>query len=252
MLHEADAELSGAVEIRIIWNAHALQGFDIGARHRAGMAKIGNLQRSANAVEFAAEMIVVFLRLEIGQDIPVRPGAIIVCPRLGHRLVPAIIIGRLPAHVDHGVDRAAATQDFALRHDRTPAVQLFLRLGLMHGQIGVLGEKLHVARRKMHDRVGLAGAPFQHQNARLAIAHETRGNDAGRTAAAHDDIVVCRPLGHVLFSNRAGGKCYCSAQADGFMWMLPASVSPGSSTLRSPRPVMLWPSARCDIGSKQK
>ena len=83
MLHHADAELPGPVEIRVPGDAHGLQRLDIGAGHRAGVAEIGNLERPADAVEFAGQMIVILLRLEVGQHVPVGPGAVVFRARRG-------------------------------------------------------------------------------------------------------------------------------------------------------------------------
>ena len=159
------------------------------------MAEMGNLQRAADAVKFAGEVIVVFLCLEIGKHVPIGPGAVI-GPGWGDQLVPTVEISRLPSHVDHGIDRAAATQDLALGDDRPAAIQLRLGLGLVHRKIGVLCQELHIARWKMHDRICLCRATLKQQHTCLAFGDQPRSDHACRTAASNDNKVEPTVVGH--------------------------------------------------------
>ena len=183
VLHEADAGLAGAVEIGVVGNALLLQRLHEGAAHRGVLPEMRNLQGAAHAMIRLAEMIVSLLPDEMRQEVLVAPAG------TAQRLVPGIVILRLPANIDHGVHGAAAAQHLGLRHDGRAPLELRLRHHLVHRQVGVAGEKLHVARRHRQDAADFARSRLDQQNPCVMLGDEAAGNDAAGASAADDDVV---------------------------------------------------------------
>lgn len=128
VLHQTNAEWVANVEIRGLGHAHALQGLQPGAGHRACVPKVRDIHGAADPMGRSTKMIIVLLGLvERRQVVPI-PGAL---PRATDSTVPVGIVLSLAPHIDHCVDSASPAKNPALRHDR------------MHHQIGVLGKDSH-------------------------------------------------------------------------------------------------------------
>ena len=91
---------------------------------------------------------------EIGKHVVPAPTGIAGLP-------PAIIVGRLAAHIDHAVDRRAAAQNLAARIVERTTVQPGLRLGL-HQPIGArVAHAIEIADGNVDPVVAVAAAGFQ-------------------------------------------------------------------------------------------
>ena len=97
-------------------------------------------QVAADAVVVVVELLVLLEAAEVAEHILVVP-LVIAADRRG----PAIVVLALAAHVDHGVDGAAAAEGAAHGHDGSAAAELGLRHRLVHFEEGVLREVLHVS-----------------------------------------------------------------------------------------------------------
>ena len=189
VLHDADAGLLGAVEIGIVGMPEPLHREQEVLRRIAGVARIGDLQRAADAVELVVEDRVGFNARKMRQQVRVAPVRAVAEAR-----GPAVIILALAAHVDHGVDGAAAAQGSRHRHDRPAAAQLRLRHRMVHLEKIFAAEEFHVARRHRHDAVGAFGAALQHQHPEAELADKPHRRDRSCGPAAGDDEIV----GHAL------------------------------------------------------
>ena len=79
-------------------------------------------QFAAGAVVFVGAVLVVLAPTEHGQDIVPGPATVA-------ELRPVVVVARLAAHVDHGVDGRAAAENLATRITDGPAVQAGFGLG---------------------------------------------------------------------------------------------------------------------------
>src|SRR5471032_1392845 len=64
---------------------------------------------TARAVIFVCEIGIAFCAQKIGEHVPE-------CPSMGTGGFPTVVVLRVPSHIDHAVDRAAAAEDARLSH----------------------------------------------------------------------------------------------------------------------------------------
>ncbi len=137
-------------------------------------------------------------------------------------LAPVIVVGRLPAHVDHGVDRRRAADHLAARIVERAAVEARFGLGLEHPVGARIADREQVADRNVKPDPVVLAAGFQQQHAIGRIGGQPVGQHAARRARADDDVVVLavdrRRVGHT-FPLSPAVKAYC-----------------GGVTTRRPRP----------------
>src|SRR6202044_924214 len=102
-------------------------------------------------------------------------------------LAPAVIVGRLAAHIDHGVDRGRATHDPAARIGDRAAAEAWLCRGLEHPVCAWIADRVQVADGNMDPApvAGPAGLDDEHPMARIAA--QPIGEDAAGRAGADDD-----------------------------------------------------------------
>ncbi len=100
-----------------------------------------------------------------------------------------IVVGRLPADIDHGVDRTRSTEQLSARLVHAPAVHRRLRRGLVLPAETRLIELGNAAGHAHEQRaVRAAGLEQQHLDFRLCrqpVCQHTTGR-----ARANDDVVV--------------------------------------------------------------
>lgn len=93
-------------------------------------------------------------------------------------LPPAIIVGRLAAHIDHAVDRRAAAQKLAARIVERTTVQPGLRLGL-HQPIGTrVAHAIEIADGNVDPVVAVTSASLQKQHAHAWVGRQSVGQHA--------------------------------------------------------------------------
>ena len=119
---------------------------------------------------------------------------------------PALVIRRLPAHIDHGVDGARATEHLAARPVAAPAIERGLGLGEEPPVQPRVVEREAVADGHLHPRAPLAAAGFQQQHAVAAVLREPVGEHAASGAGADDDVVVGGHGVEVATGARGGGR----------------------------------------------
>ena len=123
-LKEPASELHGAVEIRVERQAGLLRRLDENMAKWAGERAFGVIERAIGAVKAVVQALVALGLLEVGQHVVVAPAGIA-------ELAPMIIVGRLPAHIDHGIDRARTAKEPAARPIHAPALHRRLRRGFV-------------------------------------------------------------------------------------------------------------------------
>jgi hypothetical protein len=131
-------------------------------------------------------LIVFFLFDEVRQEVGIAPAC------AAERLIPSVVIRGLTSDIDHGVDGAATSEHFGLRHDRRAPVELRLRKDAMERQVSIAGQIFHVSRRHGEDRAGSARPGLYEQNPSAMLRDETAGNNASGASAAHDDVIKRR------------------------------------------------------------
>ncbi|MCY1510586.1 hypothetical protein D9M68_449680 [compost metagenome] len=179
-LVEAHAGLGGAVEVVVVGQAALLRGAQEGQAQRMAKARVAHLQRPVRAVQLAGEARVALGLAEPRQH--VAPAPAFAALRL-----PAVVVGGRAAHVDHGVDRTAAAQRAALRHEHLAAGGGGLRLALVGP--GALGaDHAHEGGGHVDEAVVVGRARLQQQHAAPGAHQPVRQHAAGRAGAHHHHI----------------------------------------------------------------
>ena len=130
---------------------------------------------------FAHEVI--FVPLEKRQHVVPAPAG-------ESELAPMIVIGRLAAHIDHGVDRRRAADHLAARIVQAAPVEPRLRLGLEAPVRARIADREQIADRDMKPDPIVAAAGFEHEHALVRIGGQPVGKEAAGRAGADDDVIV--------------------------------------------------------------
>src|SRR5205807_4083699 len=104
----ADAFLVGTVEVLDPLVAGLLAGLEEALVDLRWIGLVGDVERSAGAVEVVAAAFVVLGLLEERQYV-------VVAPALVAELAPVVVVPGVAAHIEHGVDRRGAAQRLAAR-----------------------------------------------------------------------------------------------------------------------------------------
>ncbi len=174
--------LIGAVEVVVGRSAvRPPGGKEIGVE-RVLALRPGHAQRAALAVKRIARPLRIVLRpAKIGQHV-------VVSPAREATLRPAVVIGRMAAHVHHAVDRGRAAQHLAPRPFDAPPVQPRLRRGLVVPVRRLMPVGNPRQQRDAEERVAVA-APGLDQQDRSAVRAEPVGEHASGRTGADDDVV---------------------------------------------------------------
>ncbi len=162
------------------------RGIEPGPRDRARVAGQVDLHGATGPQVRAGSGAMVFRPTEERQDILPPPAGVALC-------LPGVVIGRLPAHPEHGVHGARPAKHPPARPVHAPSVEAVLGLGL---QVPV-GGPAEQAREGGRDPVG-EGLPFapclEQQDLSARVGAEPMRQHAACRAGADDDHVR-RPHG---------------------------------------------------------
>ena len=100
-----------------------------------------------------------------------------------------VVVGRLTAHIDHGIDRGRAADHLAARIVQRAAVEAFLRLGAEHPVGARIADREQIADRDVEPDPVVAPAGFEQQHAFARIGGEAVRQQAAGRAGADDDVV---------------------------------------------------------------
>ena len=139
--------------------------------------------RALGAVRGVGALVMVFVQLEPGQRVAPGPGLV------AGQLRPLVVVARLPAHVDHAVDAAAAAQRLAARIAQRAAVQAGGRLGVVEPVGARVADAIQVAHRNVDPVVVVLAAGLDQQHALGCVCAESVGQQAAGRAGADDDVV---------------------------------------------------------------
>jgi hypothetical protein len=186
-LHGAEALLLAAVVILRRRIARLLARLDEGIEQRVVARAAGDVQRPRMAAPLglahAPALVAVpgLHPLEIGQHIGKAPA-------IGALLGPMVIIARMPAHIDHPVDRGRPPDHLAPRRRQHPVVQMRLRL---RAQAPVVHLHVHrIGERRGHlDEGARIAAPEFHDDHLLARLAQPVGQGRSARARADDDVI---------------------------------------------------------------
>ena len=178
----ADAFLAGAVEIGIEGYPHLLAGAEIGLADRQWRDRVRHAERSLIAVEIVGVALVVLGTLEVGQHVAIAPAGKALL------LLPGVVVARVAARVDLGIDRRSAADHLGLRVAEDAVLHVLLRHGRPapgRDALGHLGE----ARRHMDQRMPVAAAGFEKQHGNCRVFAQPVGEHAACGTSANDDVV---------------------------------------------------------------
>ena len=189
-LVEADAALRVAVEIGVERLAERLDGLHEPTRYVVDVSRIGDEQRTIDAVPLIVQPVVALHAAKVRQNVGPRPARVIVVA--AQQLVPLVVVGRPAAHVDLGVDRRSAAEDVALRNVVNAAAEMFLRHGLVVPHELAAVDHLEDARRHIEQRMSVRMASLQKEHPGVGLDQPRRGHTARRPTADDDVIETCR------------------------------------------------------------
>ncbi len=196
-VHRAKAFLLEAVHVRGEGIPRVLPGCDEGGEERVAHGAARDMQRAVAAAIGIAASGAGLGALEIGQHMRVGP--------LGKPIPrPAVVIERMAAHIDHGVERGRAAEHPAARPVHAPPVHMCLRFGLVGPVVRVAGEVVGQRRRHVNLPAAVARPGLDQEDARSGLGREPVGQHASRRPGADDDVVVGNLCAHRALTLLAG------------------------------------------------
>ena len=181
-LVEADAFLLGAVEIWVVTDADLLRRADEGAAERVMEAGLRYAKLAFGAMVLVGDLHIAFEVAEDREYVAIAPAAIAV-------LRPRVVVVRLAADIQHGVDRGAAADHVALQHDVLAAVQLVGLLAGIGDDIDAFLDDLEEGGGNLDPTIVVPAAAFDQQDLHAGVFAQARGDDTTGRAAADDDVV---------------------------------------------------------------
>ena len=183
-----DLEIAGALVVALIEVGDLPNAdFDSCLAHRVedrpGDARALDPPFAARPMQLARAPVMVLLAEEIGQHVVPAPAG-------KAKLAPAVIVGRLAAHIDHGVDGGRAAHHPAARIGDRAAAQIRLGRGLEHPVGARIADRIEIADRNMEPDPIVAAASLDEENAVAGIAAQPIGEHAAGRACADDDEIV--------------------------------------------------------------
>ncbi len=175
--------MSPLIEVGDLRNADLDPGLAHGVEDRPGDARPLDPPFAARAMQLARAPVMVLLAEEVGQHVVPAPAG-------KAELAPAVIIGRLAAHIDHGVDGRRAADHPAARIGDRAAAQIGLGRGLEHPVGARIADRVEIADRNMEPDPVVAAAGLDDQHAVAGIAAQPIGEHAAGRAGADDDEIV--------------------------------------------------------------
>ena len=158
-----DLEIAGAfvvalIEVGDLRNADLGPGLAHRVENRPGDARALDPPFAPRPVQLAGAAVMVLLTQEIGQHVVPAPAG-------KAELAPAVIVGRLAAHIDHGVDGRRAAHHAAARIGDRAAAQIRLGRGLEHPVRARIADRVEVADGNMEPDPVVAAASLDHKHA---------------------------------------------------------------------------------------
>ena len=200
----ADAFVVAGVEVR--------NGFDVrlfgrgaeGIEQIPAHARLLHRQFTSDSVQIAFAKEMIFVLFEVGQHVVPAPAG-------QSKLSPMIVVGGLPAHVDHGVDSGRAADHLAARIAEAAAVEAFLRFGFEAPIRTRIADRKQITDGDMKPDPVIAAACLKHEYATIRIGREPVGKQATRRPRADDDVVIFavdrRCLGHICIPHNHRTPC---------------------------------------------
>ena len=183
-LEHRRAVLLGAVVVGDARDAGRLAGGEQAPAHRPRRALLGDVQRPAGAVVLGRAAHVVLGLDEVREHVRIAPA--------GRALrLPAVVVERAAADVEHRVHRARAAERLAARDVQRATVDV--RLGLGREVPVELGVELFGERRRDLDlQRAVLAAGLEQQHAHGRVLGQAVGQHAAGGAGADDYVVVHR------------------------------------------------------------
>ena len=182
-----DVEIGAAVvvagvEILDAGNTGLFGGIDEAVEQIPLYARRFDAPFAAGLMEAAIGFEMVFLLLVKGQKV-------IPAPAFEAEIAPAVIILRLSAHIDHGIDGRTAAEHFTTRIGDGASAQTRFGLGFEHPVGARIADGKQIADRNMEPDPVVVAARFEQQHTVARIGRQAIGKDASGRARAHDDII---------------------------------------------------------------
>ena len=185
-VHLAEAFLAIAVHVFGGGIAGLLCGLDEGVEQ--GIVLVGGMdpERAVVAVIGVAALLAMLGAPEVGQDLLVRPAFAIFLEG------PAVVVERMAADIDHGVERRRAAQHAPARPIHDALVHVGLRLGVVVPVVPVVHQVVHERGRHVDFPVPprIARPGFQQAHLVGRILTEAIGEHAPGGPAADDQVVI--------------------------------------------------------------
>ena len=163
--------------------------FEEGIKERIGIAVFAHRHRAAAAAEGRFAALPAFGAAEIGECVGIGPAG-----KPGGR--PAVVVGAVPAHPRHGIDRRR-TPDHAASCtlDRT-TVEILLRLGEVAPVVQAFAENAAPAKRDVDPGIAIPVASLEQQHAGARGFRQPVGEHAAGRTRTDDHIVKACAFAH--------------------------------------------------------
>jgi len=187
------------VKVIVARIATLLASRDKGLAQRMPVRWVRHRQRTTNTMIGIRATLLVLRLPEIRQDIIESPTSV-------SQLPPQVIIRVITPHIDQPVDGTGPSKHLPARFGQRPIARRGMRFTLIEPiHIGV-GEMLPVTQRNMNPRAAVLATRFEQQDRLATVLGQTIGQNASRTARAHDNKIKSLFVGHA--------SAYASSETD--------------------------------------
>src|ERR1700733_3825112 len=118
-------------------------------------------------------------------------------------LAPMIVIGRLAAHIDHGVDRGRAADNLTARVTQAAAIETFFGFGLEAPVRARITDGKQISDGDVKPYPIVAAAGFEQKHALVGVAGKTISHQTAGGACADNDIIVLALVGYRFAHRRS-------------------------------------------------
>ena len=181
-IHRAEPLLLEPVHVGGEGVASLLTRLDERSEQRVAHRATRDMQGAVAAAVVVAAAGAGLRALEVGQHVRIGPARQSVAG-------PAVVIERVAADVDHGIERRRPSEHASARPIHAPAVHVGLRLGLVGPVIFGVAEIVGERGRHLDLPGAVLGPGLQQEHARASLRKSVRQHAAGRPRA-DDHIVV--------------------------------------------------------------
>ncbi len=171
-----------AVEVGADGIARLSPRLDEGVIERVTFMPMRRRQRSGVAAIGVGWSTKALRPTKVGQHVSISPA-------LRALLLPALEIERMPANVNHAIDRRRAAKNLAAGTGDAPSAKMRLGLAPITPIVGLGVHRDRQRRRHLDEQGAVGSAVFKHEHARAAVLGQPVGEHAARGTRADNNVI---------------------------------------------------------------